>query len=354
MKKGKKQISFYKVGTGMGARINLSVPALRNMNITSEDKNVSVTYKENEIIIKKENKPMEKKGLDWYKTEIINDDKNYTFSQLYKMIEKEFNIPIIITEWIEKDENLEVYKVYRQLRKLKEEEQEQINFFDLVRRNIPKGEYTEKEKEQHYLGSILGQFTGELKSTLNFNFNFKINELFNMSPTELDKLKAILNTEDEVSKHYVLRILKKEIENYQGQLNEITFTELLHSIGEKQVEILKHIIAKENQNLRLIDYVTRLDREEEEIKRIAVSGEEMSFAVGEGNTKLDIHYNEEYKTLMIFNLDTYIKLQLTDEMLDMKLKKNTHRDIGTKKSNGYTASIPNKITINFFTEYVIE
>lgn len=183
---------------------------------------------------------MYNKGLEWYKSEIVNDERNYTFLQLYKMIEKEFKIPVLITDWIEKDENLEVYQVYRKLRKLKDEEQEQIRFFNLVRKNIPQKENV----EQHYFGAILGQFNGETRVMLDFEFDLKIKDLFNMSETELNKLKEILNTEDEVSKHYVLKVLKKEIENFQDELNEITFTKLLYSIGEKQVEVLKKMVKK--------------------------------------------------------------------------------------------------------------
>lgn len=60
-----------------------------------------------------------KKGLNWYKTEMMKDTnkREYTNAQLTQMLEKEFKIPVLITNWIEKEENQEVYEVYRQLRK---------------------------------------------------------------------------------------------------------------------------------------------------------------------------------------------------------------------------------------------
>ena len=47
-----------------------------------------------------------KKGLNWYKTEMMKDTREYTNAELMKMLEEEFQIPVIITTWIEKEENL--------------------------------------------------------------------------------------------------------------------------------------------------------------------------------------------------------------------------------------------------------
>lgn len=60
-----------------------------------------------------------KKGLDWYKTEMMKDTREYTNAELMKMLEEEFQIPVIITTWIEKEKNQKVYEIYRQLRNLK-------------------------------------------------------------------------------------------------------------------------------------------------------------------------------------------------------------------------------------------
>lgn len=62
---------------------------------------------------------MNKKGLEWYKVEMMKDTREYTNDELMKMLEKEFQIPVIITTWIEKEENQKVYEVYRQLRNSK-------------------------------------------------------------------------------------------------------------------------------------------------------------------------------------------------------------------------------------------
>lgn len=62
---------------------------------------------------------MNKKGLEWYKVEMMKDTREYTNAELMKMLEEEFQIPVIITTWIEKEENQKVYEVYRQLRNLK-------------------------------------------------------------------------------------------------------------------------------------------------------------------------------------------------------------------------------------------
>ena len=58
-----------------------------------------------------------KKGLEWYKVEMMKDTREYTNTELTKMLEEEFQIPIIITTWIEDEKNQEVYEIYRQLRK---------------------------------------------------------------------------------------------------------------------------------------------------------------------------------------------------------------------------------------------
>lgn len=62
---------------------------------------------------------MNKKGLEWYKVEMMKDTREYTNAELMKMLEEEFQIPVIITTWIEKKENQKVYEVYRQLRNSK-------------------------------------------------------------------------------------------------------------------------------------------------------------------------------------------------------------------------------------------
>lgn len=58
-----------------------------------------------------------KKGLEWYKVEMMKDTREYTNTELTKMLEEEFQIPVIITTWIEDKKNQEVYEIYRQLRK---------------------------------------------------------------------------------------------------------------------------------------------------------------------------------------------------------------------------------------------
>lgn len=60
---------------------------------------------------------MNKKGLEWYKVEMMKDTREYTNTELTKMLEEEFQIPVIITTWIEDEKNQEVYEIYRQLRK---------------------------------------------------------------------------------------------------------------------------------------------------------------------------------------------------------------------------------------------
>lgn len=60
-----------------------------------------------------------KKGLNWYEIEMIKDTREYTNAELMKMLEEEFQIPVIITTWIEKEENQKVYEIYRQLRNSK-------------------------------------------------------------------------------------------------------------------------------------------------------------------------------------------------------------------------------------------
>lgn len=62
---------------------------------------------------------MNKKGLEWYKVEMMKDTREYTNAELIKMLEEEFQIPVIITTWIEKEENQKVYEIYRQLRNSK-------------------------------------------------------------------------------------------------------------------------------------------------------------------------------------------------------------------------------------------
>lgn len=60
-----------------------------------------------------------KKGLEWYKVEMMKDTREYTNAQLTKMLEEEFQIPVFICSWIEKEENQKVYEIYRQLRNSK-------------------------------------------------------------------------------------------------------------------------------------------------------------------------------------------------------------------------------------------
>lgn len=54
MEKRKANISFSKAGNGMGARIILSIPQLKKLGITPENKAVVVTYDIDKIIIEKE------------------------------------------------------------------------------------------------------------------------------------------------------------------------------------------------------------------------------------------------------------------------------------------------------------
>lgn len=62
---------------------------------------------------------MKKKGLDWYKNEMMNKKSKYTFKNILKMLENEFEIPIFINRWIEKKENQEVYEIYKKIREMK-------------------------------------------------------------------------------------------------------------------------------------------------------------------------------------------------------------------------------------------
>ena len=62
---------------------------------------------------------MNKKGLEWYKVEMIKDTREYTNAELIKMLEEEFKIPVFINSWIDDEKNQEVYELYKQLRNSK-------------------------------------------------------------------------------------------------------------------------------------------------------------------------------------------------------------------------------------------
>ena len=62
---------------------------------------------------------MNKKGLEWYKVEMMKDTREYTNAELIKMLEKEFKIPVFINSWIDDEKNQEVYELYKQLRNSK-------------------------------------------------------------------------------------------------------------------------------------------------------------------------------------------------------------------------------------------
>lgn len=60
---------------------------------------------------------MDKKGLKWYKVEMMKTTREYTNDELIKMLEEEFKIPVLINSWIDDEKNQEVYEIYKQLRK---------------------------------------------------------------------------------------------------------------------------------------------------------------------------------------------------------------------------------------------
>lgn len=62
---------------------------------------------------------MNKKGLKWYKVEIMKTTREYTNAELIKMLEEEFKIPVFINSWIDDEKNQEVYELYKQLRNSK-------------------------------------------------------------------------------------------------------------------------------------------------------------------------------------------------------------------------------------------
>jgi uncharacterized phosphosugar-binding protein len=62
---------------------------------------------------------MNKKGLEWYKVEMMKDTREYTNAELIKMLEEEFKIPVFINSWIDDEKNQEVYELYKQLRNSK-------------------------------------------------------------------------------------------------------------------------------------------------------------------------------------------------------------------------------------------
>lgn len=62
---------------------------------------------------------MNKKGLKWYKVEMMKTTREYTNAELIKMLEEEFKIPVFINSWIDDEKNQEVYELYKQLRNSK-------------------------------------------------------------------------------------------------------------------------------------------------------------------------------------------------------------------------------------------
>jgi len=46
MEKRDANVSFYKAGNGIGTRITLPMPWLRDMEVTAEDKQIELTYDE--------------------------------------------------------------------------------------------------------------------------------------------------------------------------------------------------------------------------------------------------------------------------------------------------------------------
>lgn len=49
-------IIFGKAGNGTGAKINLSIPLLKEMGVTQSNRRVTISYNDNEIIISKAKK----------------------------------------------------------------------------------------------------------------------------------------------------------------------------------------------------------------------------------------------------------------------------------------------------------
>ena len=54
MEKRKMNVSFYKAGNGTGARVNFSVPNLKKLGVTPEDKAIIITYEDDKITITKD------------------------------------------------------------------------------------------------------------------------------------------------------------------------------------------------------------------------------------------------------------------------------------------------------------
>lgn len=56
MEKRITKVSFHKSGNGIGARINLSMPLLKKMGITTDERDVAICYEEDRITITKSKK----------------------------------------------------------------------------------------------------------------------------------------------------------------------------------------------------------------------------------------------------------------------------------------------------------
>ena len=54
MEKRNVKVTFGKAGNGIGARISLSVPNLKKLGITPENREVIINYEDNKIIITKD------------------------------------------------------------------------------------------------------------------------------------------------------------------------------------------------------------------------------------------------------------------------------------------------------------
>lgn len=53
MEKRKVKVTFGQAGNGTGARISLSVPMLKKMGVTPEDREIIITYEDDKITLEK-------------------------------------------------------------------------------------------------------------------------------------------------------------------------------------------------------------------------------------------------------------------------------------------------------------
>lgn len=59
MEERKVKVTFGKAGNGMGARISLSVPNLKKLGVTPEDRNIVIVYEDDKITITKDTEKAE-------------------------------------------------------------------------------------------------------------------------------------------------------------------------------------------------------------------------------------------------------------------------------------------------------